>query len=63
MAAHVIVEQALGTVNQNRDIPECFRRHGDINAEQAACWVRMIGFRNILIHEYLDVDRGIVHVR
>ena len=24
-------------------------------------WIRMIGFRNILVHDYLDIDREIVH--
>ncbi len=24
-------------------------------------WIRMIGFRNVLVHEYLDLDRRIVY--
>ncbi len=24
-------------------------------------WIRMIGFRNILVYEYLDLDRRIVY--
>ena len=28
---------------------------------QRAIWVRMIGFRNILVHDYLQVDRSIVY--
>ncbi len=24
-------------------------------------WIRMIGFRNILVHDYLEVDRRIVY--
>jgi len=61
MAAHVIVEESLGVVNLNRDIPTCFRTHGYIDAELEERWIRMIGFRNILVHEYLDVDREIVY--
>lgn len=28
--------------------------------EQADVWRRVIGFRNIVVHNYLDVDRAIV---
>jgi uncharacterized protein YutE (UPF0331/DUF86 family) len=24
-------------------------------------WIRMIGFRNVLVHDYLDVDRKLVY--
>ena len=34
---------------------------GYIDHELAERWTRMIGFRNILVHEYLDVDRGVVY--
>jgi len=61
MAAHVIAEENLGTVNSARDIPACLRSHGHIDAELEERWIRMVGFRNILVHEYLDVDREIVY--
>lgn len=31
------------------------------NPERSEKWLRMIGFRNILVHEYLAIDREIVH--
>jgi len=61
MAAHVIAEGNLGVVNRNRDIPACLRTHGYIDVELEERWIRMIGFRNILVHEYLEVDREIVY--
>jgi uncharacterized protein YutE (UPF0331/DUF86 family) len=61
MSAHVIAELELGVVNQSRDIPRLFRTQGYIDEDLEERWVRMIGFRNILVHDYLDLDRSIVH--
>lgn len=38
-----------------------FRGHGYIDEALERQWMRMIGFRNILVHNYLDIDRDIVH--
>lgn len=34
---------------------------GYISVDLRERWIRMIGFRNILVHDYLEVDRKIVH--
>lgn len=61
MGMHVIAEAALGIVEQSRDIPRLFREHGYIDTDQESRWIRMIGFRNILVHDYLELDRNIVY--
>ena len=61
MGCHIVADEGLGTVEQDRDIPRLFRENGFIDAELEQRWIRMIGFRNILVHEYLEVDRGIVY--
>ncbi len=61
MGSHIIAEENLGAVEQSRDIPRRFREHGRISEDLEQRWIRMIGFRNILVHEYLEVDRAIVH--
>ena len=33
---------------------------GFISSDLCEKWIRMIGFRNTLIHEYIDIDRTIV---
>jgi len=58
---HVIAELALGTVDYYSDIPSILVEHGYLDDELREKWVRMIGFRNILVHQYLDVDRRIVY--
>lgn len=48
--------------------PESYRsgfatlgRHGVIDANLAARLQRWAGFRNVLVHAYLEIDHGIVH--
>ena len=57
----MIADEALGIVNWHSDIPKLLADHGYIDASQQATWTQMIGFRNILVHEYLSIDRGIVY--
>jgi uncharacterized protein YutE (UPF0331/DUF86 family) len=61
LGSHIISEEALGTVEQSRDIPRRFREHGLIDKKLEQQWIRMIGFRNILVHEYAELDRSIVY--
>lgn len=57
---HVVADLGLGTVESYADIPEILSTRGYVDLELAHVWMRMIGFRNVLVHDYLDVDRGIV---
>lgn len=58
---HVIATLGLGTVNRYSDIPTILAEKGYIDPDLKEKWIRMIGFRNVLVHDYLDVDRRIVH--
>jgi uncharacterized protein YutE (UPF0331/DUF86 family) len=58
---HVIAESNLGTVDSYADIPDLLFEKGYIAEELRSTWIRMIGFRNILVHEYLEIDRTIVY--
>lgn len=57
---HVIAELELGTVNWYSDIPKILAAKGYISGELEDRWIRMTGFRNTLVHEYIDIDRRIV---
>ena len=61
MGSHVIAELELGTVEAYSDIPKILADKGYISSELAERWIRMIGFRNILVHEYLEIDRKVVY--
>ncbi len=58
---HIIAEEGLGVVNWYSDIPEILYSKKIISEKHKEVWIKMIGFRNTLVHEYLDVDLIIVY--
>lgn len=58
---HIIAESNFGIVDSYADIPEILFTKGYLSQELRSTWIQMIGFRNILVHEYLEIDRTIVH--
>lgn len=61
IGSHLIAELGLGSIESYSDIPKRLAREGYISRELANRWVNMIGMRNILVHEYLDIDRTLVY--
>ena len=61
LGSHLIADLNLGTLDSASDIPRILCEKGYVDEDLCETWVRMIGFRNILVHDYLDVDRSIVH--
>ena len=58
---HIIAEEGLGVVNWYSDIPDILNSKNIINIELKEIWIKMIGFRNTLVHEYIDIDLEIVY--
>lgn len=58
---HVVADEGLGEVGYQRDIPDLLAEHGYIAADLREKWFQMIGFRNILVHEYAEIDHQIVY--
>jgi uncharacterized protein YutE (UPF0331/DUF86 family) len=58
---HIISDDELGTVNWYSDIPTILSENGIITPGMKEIWVRMIGFRNTLVHAYIEIDRKIVY--
>jgi uncharacterized protein YutE (UPF0331/DUF86 family) len=61
IANHIIADENLGSVELYRDIPRIFFEEGFINDELQQKWFRIIGFRNILVHGYVKIDRSEVY--
>ena len=61
MGNHVIAESDLGIVNWYSDIPSILARKGYIDSDLENKWLQMIGFRNTLVHDYLEIYRCIVY--
>lgn len=58
---HVVADLGLGVVNWYSDIPTILAENGYIDAQLKEYWIQIIGFRNVLVHDYLDIDRKIVY--
>ena len=59
--SHIIAQLHLGSVDSYRDIPEILSQHSCVDEELRERWIRMIGFGNVFVHEYVDLDRDIVY--
>jgi uncharacterized protein YutE (UPF0331/DUF86 family) len=48
---HIIADDALGIVDSYSDIPTILSEKGIIEKDMREKWIRMIGFRNTLVHD------------
>jgi len=58
---HIVADEDLGTVNWQSDIPEILNKKKIVSDNLKLKWIKIIGFRNILVHDYLEIDRKIVY--
>jgi uncharacterized protein YutE (UPF0331/DUF86 family) len=61
IGGHIVSELGLGDVNWYSDIAAIMEEKGYISVELREKWIRIVGFRNILVHQYIEVDRKIVY--
>jgi len=63
IAQHLCTTESLGTPADNGDALRRIGAAGIIETKTAAAMVAAVGFRNVLVHEYVDVDDQIVKER
>lgn len=56
MAQHVLSTQAWGMGETSKDLFYKLREHGAIDAALCTTLTKMVGFRNIAVHDYEDID-------
>lgn len=61
IGSHIISDEGWGIAGSLNEIFYILQDKGVIKREMAEKMVSMVGFRNILVHEYQDVDLDIVH--
>jgi uncharacterized protein YutE (UPF0331/DUF86 family) len=61
MGSHVATDEDLGSFEHAADVPDLLREHGYVEADLGRRWKEMIRFRNVLVHEYVDIDRHLVY--
>jgi uncharacterized protein YutE (UPF0331/DUF86 family) len=63
VAQHICSTQGWGPPADNGDALKLLGRHGVLTAECADAMRKAVGFRNILVHEYVKVSDEIVMSR
>jgi uncharacterized protein YutE (UPF0331/DUF86 family) len=58
---HVIADLRLGTVDTYADVPTILANSGYVDVELRDTWLKIVGFRNVLVHDYADLDRRLVY--
>jgi uncharacterized protein YutE (UPF0331/DUF86 family) len=61
IAQHVIADQGFPQATSYRNSIEVLQREGLIDRELSERLQRWMGFRNVLVHLYLEIDHGRVH--
>jgi uncharacterized protein YutE (UPF0331/DUF86 family) len=60
VASHVVSDERLGEPANLRELFELLAQGGWLAADQVPALQRMVGFRNLLVHEYGRVNLAIV---
>jgi len=61
IGSHIISDEGWGVAGSLNEIFYILQDKGVINSGLVERMASMVGFRNILVHEYEDVDMDIVH--
>jgi uncharacterized protein YutE (UPF0331/DUF86 family) len=60
VASHIVSDELLGEPRTNRELFDLLVRGGWLEESEAAPLGNLVGFRNILVHGYGDVDLAVV---
>lgn len=60
VCSHIVSDERLGEPATNRDLVRLVAAHGWVAQELADTLQRMVGFRNVLVHDYDEVNLDIL---
>jgi uncharacterized protein YutE (UPF0331/DUF86 family) len=61
MAFHITVDNNMGNPETLADSFEILWKENYLSTEESNQYTKMIGMRNILAHEYLEIDKKIIY--
>jgi uncharacterized protein YutE (UPF0331/DUF86 family) len=61
VAQHIVASERFGVPSTNADAVRALGRHGALDPDLANRLGRAVGFRNVLVHQYVDVDDALVY--
>lgn len=59
-ARYVVQQKYQLSVSQSREAVDVLKQQGDLTFTQHQQILKIIGFRNVLVHDYLDIDENII---
>lgn len=60
LARYFVQQKYQLSVSQSREALDELKSRGDLSFEQHSELMKMVGFRNVLVHDYLDINEAIV---
>ena len=60
MARYFVQQKYNLSVGQSREALDELKNRGDLTVQQHEELLKIVGFRNVLVHDYLDINDGIV---
>lgn len=60
VAATIVANHHLGAPSTNAALFDLLAQTGWMTADRAPVFRRIVGFRNILVHRYVEIDVGII---
>jgi len=60
VASHIVSDERLGEPETNRELFDLLVRGDRLTPDLASTLRDMVGFRNVLVHGYQEVDLGVV---
>jgi uncharacterized protein YutE (UPF0331/DUF86 family) len=60
MGRYLVQQKYALSVSQSREAIDELKNRGDLNTDQYQQLLNIIGFRNILVHDYLDINEAVV---
>ena len=60
VASHIVSDERLGEPETNRGLFDLLAQTGRLSTELASTMRDMVGFRNVVVHGYQDVDLRVV---
>lgn len=60
MARYFVQQKYHLSVSQSREAIDELKNRGDLTLEQHQALLKIVGFRNVLVHDYLDINDDIV---
>lgn len=60
IGSHIVSDERLGEPERNSDVFERLAKAGWLPPDRVAVMVKMTGFRNVVVHEYDEVDLSIL---